>query len=116
MKPDESLHWAQRSLDFAFDCGATAASLIPARGGNGAMETLKRTGDFVPPRLATLESAIDYGIGLRRGRVFSDLWDIQRASPVCAHCFPARIERLAEVNLQQRVLAAIECTQCERQS
>src|SRR5580698_6674305 len=40
MKPDESLHWAQRSLDFAFDCGATAASLIPARGGNGAMETL----------------------------------------------------------------------------
>jgi radical SAM enzyme (TIGR01210 family) len=116
MKPDESLHWAQRSLDFAFDCGATAATLIPARGGNGAMETLERTGNFVPPRLALLESAIEHGIGLQRGRVFSDLWDIRRAPPVCAHCFPARIERLAAVNLQQRVLAAIECAQCERQS
>ena len=42
MKAEESLHWAQRSTDFAFDCGATAATLIPTRGGNGAMEEIGR--------------------------------------------------------------------------
>jgi uncharacterized Fe-S cluster-containing MiaB family protein len=115
MKPKESLHWAQRSLEFAFDCGATAASLIPTRGGNGAMETLAQAGDFVPPQLATLEAAIEYGLRLQRGRVFSDLWDLRRAAPSCS-CYPARIARLAQVNLQQRVLDAIECSQCEGES
>jgi hypothetical protein len=115
MKPNESLHWAQRSLEFAFDCGATAASLIPTRGGNGAMETLAQAGDFVPPQLATLEAAIEYGLRLQRGRVFSDLWDLRRAAPSCS-CYPARIARLAQVNLQQQVLDAIECSQCEGES
>jgi hypothetical protein len=116
MKPNESLHWAQRSLEFAFDCGATAASLIPTRGGNGAMESLAKTGDFVPPRLAMLEAAVEYGVHLQRGRVFSDLWDLRRAAPSCVGCYPARIRRLAEMNLQQRVFDAIECAQCEGQS
>ncbi len=40
MQQDEAMLWAQRSLDFAFDCGATAVTLIPTRGGNGAMEAL----------------------------------------------------------------------------
>jgi radical SAM enzyme (TIGR01210 family) len=116
MKPNESLNWAERSIDFAFDCGATVASLIPTRGGNGAMETLARSGDFLPPGLATLESAVEYGIGLQRGRVFSDLWDLRRAAPVCAQCYPARIARLAAMNLHQRVLNAVECASCEEQS
>ncbi len=116
MQPDKSLLWAQHSLDFAFDCGATAASLIPTRGGNGAMETLAHTGDFVPPRLATLESAVEFGIGLQRGRVFSDLWDLRRSAAGCIHCYPARIERLTAMNLHQRVLEPIECPQCEGQS
>jgi len=116
MKPNESLHWAQRSLEFAFDCGATTTSLIPTRGGNGAMESLAQTGDFVPPRLATLEAAAKYGIRLQRGRVFSDLWDLRRAAPSCFGCYPARVARLAAMNLQQQVLDAIECAQCEGQS
>lgn len=116
MHPVESLHWAQRSLDFAFDCGATAASLIPTRGGNGAIEKLAHTGDFSPPRLTMLESAVEYGIGLQRGRVFSDLWDLRRTDPCCMQCYPARIARLAEMNLQQQVLQSIECAQCEAQS
>lgn len=116
MRPDESLPWAQRSLDFAFDCGATAASLIPTRGGNGAMETLARAGDFVPPHLATLERAVEYGIGLKRGRVFSDLWDLRQSPPVCERCYSPRIARLASMNLRQRVLDAIECPDCEGQS
>src|SRR3954468_10149807 len=35
LSEEESLIWAQRSLEFAFDCGATVVSLIPVRRGNG---------------------------------------------------------------------------------
>ena len=96
MPPDESLQWAQRSLDFAFECGATAATLIPTRAGNGAMEQLARTGFFTPPRLETVEAAALYGLQLHQGRVFVDLWDISQASASqpCPECWPARIARL----------------------
>jgi archaeosine synthase beta-subunit len=115
MKPEESLPWATLSIDFAFDCGATAASLIPTRGGNGAMETLAQAGEFVPPRLVVSEAAVGHGIRSQRGRVFSDLWDLRRTAPSC-RCYPARIERLAAMNLQQQVLDAIDCPVCEGQS
>jgi uncharacterized Fe-S cluster-containing MiaB family protein len=107
----EALHWAMRSLDFAFDCGATAASLIPTRPGNGAMEALMSRGDFSPPRLATLEAVAEYGVSLRRGRVFADLWDLERFSD-CAFCFPARRARLLEMNLRQWAPPAVRCPSC----
>jgi hypothetical protein len=108
----EALDWAKRSLDFAFACGATVASLIPVRGGNGALETLAAQGQFTPPKLATLEAAADYGVGLRRGRVFADLWDLEKF-PACAACFPARRDRLRAMNLQQEVLPRVHCPRCE---
>ncbi|HYV30381.1 MAG TPA: hypothetical protein VEO53_04635, partial [Candidatus Binatia bacterium] len=64
----EALEWAKHSLDFAFDCGATVASLIPTRFGNGALEALAESGAFSAPRLVTLEEALGYGVHLRRGR------------------------------------------------
>lgn len=114
MKVEESLHWAERSLDFAFACGATAATLIPTRGGNGAMESLADAGLFVPPKLKTLEDAVRYGIGLQRGRVFSDLWDVKRGSG-CPHCFDARVQRLREINLTQALPPAPHCSHCGNQ-
>lgn len=111
---DESLFWAQRSLDFAFDSGATAATLIPTRGGNGAMETLAHQGEFTPPRMEVVEAAASYGIKLRRGRVFVDLWDIRNAPNQCPSCTPARVARLHEMNLHQQVLDPITCASCER--
>jgi len=112
MSEEESLEWAARSLDFAFDCGATAATLIPTRAGNGAMEALEITGDFSPPKLDTLEAAAAYGVRLHRGRVFTDLWDLKPASN-CMHCFKARVDRLQMMNLQQTVLAPNQCAHCE---
>ena len=103
-----ALDWACRSLEFAFDHGASAAALIPARGGNGALDALAARGEFAPPRLATLEAALDYGLGLRRGRVFADLWDLERFAD-CAVCFPARAARLRQANLHQQILAPITC-------
>lgn len=111
----EALHWAQRSLEFAFDCGATAATLIPTRGGNGAMEVLAAEGSFAPPSLSTLQAALEYGINLHRGRVFADLWDLKpHTEPLC--CFPARLERLREMNLRQEIVAPFHCDICGAQS
>jgi archaeosine synthase beta-subunit len=112
MQPEESLLWAERSLDFAFDCGATAASLIPTRGGNGAMEALARAGEFIPPRLATVEAAMEYGLRAARGRVFVDLWDLQRTAARCTLCWPQRLKRLLTMNLTQNIAQALECAQC----
>lgn len=107
----EALYWAERSLDFAFKCGATVAALIPTRAGNGALDELARQGEFTPPQLATLEAATAYGLGLQRGRVFADLWDLEQFS-TCAHCFPARATRLHEMNLGQTIPPPIQCAHC----
>lgn len=107
----EALEWAVRSLDFAFDCGATVAVLIPTRSGNGAMEALGGQGHFSPPALATLEAALAAGIAQGRGRVFADLWDLERFSN-CGHCFAARAERLRIMNLHQTVPPLPPCGYC----
>ena len=111
MQESEALTWAKRSLDFAFDCGATVATLIPTRAGNGAMERLTDLGDFAPPQLSTLESAIQYGLTLGRGRVFADLWDAGQI-PACPKCIGERIERLRWMNFHQCVPNAILCELC----
>jgi hypothetical protein len=111
----EALHWAKRSLDFAFECGATVASLIPTRAGNGALEALAAQGQFAPPELVLLEEAADYGVTLRRGRVFADLWDLETFSR-CASCFPERLARLERINLRQVVEPPIPCARCHSRS
>jgi hypothetical protein len=113
MPAGEAVEWACRSIDVAADCGATACSVIPTRGGNGAMEAL---GDeFVPPRLSALESVIEYGLSGRAGpygsagmRVFADLWDVERF--YSCDCSPARKARLAAMNREQRVIDRVVCT------
>lgn len=107
LREDEAVIWAQRSVEFAFDCGASAVSLIPVRGGNGALEAL----EFVPPKMGSLETALVQAIGLARGRVFADLWDLERFSD-CDACFGARRERLARINLSQAVEPSVVCSVC----
>jgi archaeosine synthase beta-subunit len=104
----EALTWAQKSLEFAFNCGATVVSLIPTRFGNGALEVLAAHGDFAPPKLSTLEAALEYGLDLRRGRVFADTWNLELFSD-CPHCFPARAARLRQMNLRQQVSPSVSC-------
>jgi radical SAM enzyme (TIGR01210 family) len=109
MQAAEALMWAKRSLDFAMEHGATAATLIPTRGGNGAMEALAASGDFSPPALHTLESSMEYGLGLKAGRVFADLWGLRES---CAECHEQRAGRLRQMNLQQVVTDRIPCNRC----
>ena len=111
MDEDEAILWAKRSLDFAFDCGATVAAVIPTRAGNGALEALAANSEWSPPKLGSLENVLDYGIGLKRGRVFADLWDLGRFS-TCENCFAARHSRLNWMNEAQQVLAPVFCAYC----
>lgn len=112
MRQEETVDWALRSLEFAFECGATAASLIPTRGGNGALEELALAGEFSPPSLQTLEAAMKQGVLLKKGRVFADLWDLEQW-PGCQGCRKQRIARLRAMNHEQRILEAVACDICK---
>ena len=61
MNEAEGIEWAVKSAEYAFKHGATVVSLIPTRLGNGAMEWLRETGEFAPPRLSSLETALEKG-------------------------------------------------------
>ncbi len=108
----DAIEWAQRSIDFAFSCGARVVSLIPVRFGNGALESLARLGLFSPPKLTTLEMAAAYGVGLRRGTVLVDLWDVEQLA-ACKRCFSRRLARLEQMNDLQIVPLAVQCQSCD---
>ncbi len=107
----EGVEWAQRSLDFAFDCGASVCSLIPTRANNGAMEALRASGDFQPPSLRSIETCLEYGIGLCALRVFADLWDV-KSFATCPVCSLMRIDRLRLMNATQTIPPPIACERC----
>jgi archaeosine synthase beta-subunit len=111
MEEEKCNEWAARSLDFAFAHGATAATVIPTRAGNGAVDSLLRSGEFTLPHISVLEATVEYGLGLRKGRVFSDLWETAHIVG-CSVCLHARIERLRQMNLLQQTLPTIHCDHC----
>ena len=100
-----------RSAAHAFEVGAERVSLIPVRGGNGEIERLAAAGDFRPPRLADLESALAGGIGLGKGIVGADLWEVERFVE-CEACGPARVARMARMNASGEVEAVVVCGVC----
>ena len=108
--PEEQDEWLLQSLDAAFACEASVVSLVPTRSGNGTMETLAKMGMFRPPGLEDIERtfalALTHAAG--RGRVFVDLWDLDRFAH-CNRCLAGRYARLEAMNLQQAVLAPCPC-------
>jgi uncharacterized Fe-S cluster-containing MiaB family protein len=108
MSESEGIHWAERSLDFAFKIGVECCTIIPVRGGNGAMDSLHERGDFTPPDIHSLEKVLEYGIGLKAGRVFADTWDLEQFS-VCNECFEQRRDRLIYMNLHQKTAVPVAC-------
>lgn len=108
---EQGVEWCLRSVDHALRRGARTVAIIPTRGGNGALEQLAARGDFAPPRLRSLETALETALSWRRGTVLADLWDLERLES-CAHCGAARRERLRQMNLGQRIPAPIVCDAC----
>lgn len=108
---EEALFWAERSIDFAFACRATAITLIPTRAGNGAMDELAGSGRFQPPELSVIEAALTYGLNRAQGRVFVDLWDVEKV-PSCPECRSQRLNRLRRMNLSQQQMNGVPCASC----
>ena len=119
---DEHDEWLRRSIDVAFDCGAGVVSLVPTRSGNGTLEALASEGLFRAPTLADVERSIDLALAhafssgahrgrSTRGRVFVDLWDIERFA-ACSDCLDTRRARLHATNLEQRRLPRASCPRC----
>jgi radical SAM enzyme (TIGR01210 family) len=104
----EGLEWACRSLDVATEYAARVCSVIPTRGGNGAMEALGAA--YRPPKLRSLEAAVEYGVSLNAFSTYADLWDVEKFYD-CT-CSALRAERLAAMNRTQQIPAAIACPNC----
>lgn len=109
--PTENIAWAVKSVEFALNCGVSACSIIPTRTGNGAMEKLQQEGHYVPPTIAALEQVFEQALRFDGGRIFVDLWDLNRFSE-CDHCFEERKQRLEKMNREQQVYPPVPCTQC----
>jgi hypothetical protein len=104
----EQFAWVCRSIDEAAACGAGACSIIPMRGGNGALEALG--GATAPAQLRALEAAVEYGLSLQRLRVFADEWDLGRFFD-CS-CSSLRGARLRAMNRAQQIPPCIACDAC----
>ncbi len=104
----EGIDWAKKSIRFAFRSGIDCCVVIPTRSGNGALEQLQYNGYFTPPAIASLEEVLEYGIGLEKGTVFGDLWDIHKFSR-CGKCLDSRVNRINEMNFTQQIAKRVEC-------
>ncbi len=111
LSESEGIFWAQKSIDFAFRVGVECCIIIPVRAGNGAMEQLMGKGDFSLPKIESLETVLEYGIGLKAGRIFADVWDLELFS-TCPNCLEQRINRINAMNLNQEIVFREKCS-CE---
>jgi archaeosine synthase beta-subunit len=111
LSEQEGVHWATKSMEFAFECGVECCSLVPVRGGNGVLDQLQKRGDFTPPNLKSMESALAVGLGMNRGRVFMDLWDVQQFV-TCHRCSSDRQTRILQMNQTQTVIQGDDCGDC----
>jgi uncharacterized Fe-S cluster-containing MiaB family protein len=105
----EGVEWACRSIDVAAASGARVCTVIPTRGGNGALEAL--AGPWEPPRIAALEAVVEYGLSRGGPVVLADLWDIERF--VRCPCDRTRVTRLAEMNRTQTAPSPV-VSRCDR--
>ena len=110
IQSDEQDVWLRRSVDAAFDCGGSVVSLVPTRKGNGSMEALEALGSFRSPTLDDIERSMALALEQSngRGRVFVDLWDLDRFA-MCHECLAPRRARLHAMNLEQRILPPCSC-------
>ncbi len=109
MSTTESIHWAKHAISYAFNAGVKSCVIIPTRSGNGAMEWLEQNDYFSSPDIQALEKVLEYGISLKKGQVFADLWDIELFNN-CDKCFDKRKKRLEQMNLNQAVSEEVSCT------
>ncbi len=109
----EREHWPVLSAAYAFEHGVETVSLIPVRGGNGALERLAEGGEFRAPDLAEVERVFGRALGLTGGTVLLDTWDLASFGR-CPSCSEARLARLMEAaeSGAAEVLDGAPCPDC----
>lgn len=110
---EEQLDWTLRSVVHAAAGGARTISIIPVRGGNGALESLRADGLWNLVTLDLVEETFDRALLLNVVDVVVqvDLWDVEDVSD-CDRCVDARIRRLAAMNLSGRQEPRVACAWC----
>ncbi len=98
----ESSLWAKKAIDFAFEVEVECCAVIPTRTGNGAMDYLNDQGNFDEPDIKTLVDVVEYGVGLAKGRVFGDTWDLEKFIKPNDGFEDSKL-RLEELNFTQKV-------------
>jgi archaeosine synthase beta-subunit len=101
MSGDQGVEWCLRSAEFARSAGVRHLSIIPVRGGNGALEELAKQGLFEPPDARQLVNVMQQLLQWQDVVVTADLWDWQRLP--CDEQLRQRLgEQLQTANLTQR--------------
>lgn len=108
------IEWALKSIGTALGLDVGCCAVIPSRAGNGLMDELAESGEFAEPSITSMETVLETGLELQRGRVFMDLWDAERFAD-CALCATPRIDRLQRMNLTQTILPPVQCS-CSQSS
>ncbi len=110
---EEQLDWTLRSVEHAAERGASMISIIPMRGGNGALESLAAEGVWRPVTLDLAEDAFDQALRLNLDDavVQLDLWDLERLA-VCSDCLEARANRIGAMNLTGLSESRVACASC----
>jgi hypothetical protein len=112
------LEWAARSLEFAFECGASAAAaLIPTRAGNGAMEDADGSGENFSPPIAWPRWRLRRNVRDRfetRSRVCRSLGSVNAHREMCVLVMSDSIERLqadepAPARFRLRISLSTQC-------
>ncbi|MFM1944753.1 MAG: hypothetical protein RI897_3735 [Verrucomicrobiota bacterium] len=111
LSEEEGIHWAVQSVRFARQCNSTATVIIPTRTGNGALNQLQTQGLFSPPKLSSLEISLSQCLQSQSGRVFADLWNLEKFSH-CPQCYEQRRESLLKMNLSQTPAPPTQCPHC----
>ncbi len=101
------------SIEAAREWGARHVSVIPLRGGNGAMEHLQQLGHFEPPLAESLEEVLNRSLAKSATVVTADTWNWARLRGLCTVCSSARLAALERANLTQTPQLGSRCPNCE---
>jgi radical SAM enzyme (TIGR01210 family) len=102
------------SIEAAREWGARHVSVIPLRGGNGALEHLQRIGHFEPPLASSLEGVLNSSLAKSPMVITADTWDWSRLRGLCSTCSNARLAALERANLTQAPHVIDRCNHCQR--
>jgi radical SAM enzyme (TIGR01210 family) len=109
LNESEGIEWCHRSIEFARQQGVRHVSVVPVRGGNGAVEYLEKAGHFGPPQATSLERVVEEQLRKSAMIVTADLWDWEKLRGTCEKCRDIRRTRLATMNLSQQTTPRFDC-------